>query len=422
MEDNQITPKATFAAREKELSEKWSGTTNVEVNAQQKSFDTLERRTQFDQNLCLTEADRERYSWYRSEWYRRPNEFDPGPAPLAVTIELVSSCNLSCSMCYTITEEFQDSVVGVQRMLPWSVVTSIIDECAKLNIPSILFSWRGESSIYKSRDEEGVLRDLGDVFKYARDAGILEITCLTHGQLLTEKLIQKIVDAEPSWISFSIDGLDKAYNKIRKPTKKNAASDNPFKNVIDNLKQLRAYRDQKAQTRPQIRTNSIFPPIADNPQAYHQFMKSIGVDWVTVNELLDFRGEHLPEDAILSDWACQYPWQRLTISANGTILPCTGAHNEEPEMQLGRYLGSPKKNIRLQNGQRHEIDLPELTLNEAWQSDKLNEIRHKHKNNLRATNPACRNCRHGAVKHGVQWVPEDWDMEKMEWTDREWRE
>ena len=149
MADTQITPKATFTAREKELSEKWSGTTNVEVNAQQKSFDTLERRTQFDQNLCLTEADKERHSWYRSEWYRRPNEFDPGPAPLAVTIELVSSCNLSCSMCYTITEEFQDSVVGVQRMLPWSVVTSIIDECAKLNVPSILFSWRGESSIYR---------------------------------------------------------------------------------------------------------------------------------------------------------------------------------------------------------------------------------------------------------------------------------
>ena len=86
-------------------------------------------------------------------------------------------------------------------------------------------------------------------------------------------------------------------------------------------------------------------------------------------------------------------------------------------MQLGRYLGSPKKNIRLQNGQRHEIDLPELTLNEAWQCDKLNEVRHKHKNNLRATNPACRNCRHGAVKHGVQWVPEDWDMEKK-WNGR----
>ena len=53
----------------------------------------------------------------RSEWYRRAKQFDYGKAPLAVTCELVSTCNLGCSMCYTITEEFQDSVVGATRML-----------------------------------------------------------------------------------------------------------------------------------------------------------------------------------------------------------------------------------------------------------------------------------------------------------------
>ena len=110
-------------------------------------------------------------------------------------------------------------------------------------------------------------------------------------------------------------------------------------------------------------------------------MQSIGVDWVTVNELLDHRGENLPEDAILKDWACQYPWQRLTISANGTILPCTGAHNEEVEMQLGRYIGSKPKSIRNADGKREFIELPEMSLSQAWKSDKLNLIRDKHKNN-----------------------------------------
>ena len=420
MDNNEVR----FNAREHSLDKKWSKSKNklVTVNNQQYSFDSLNRKDQFDKNLCRTPEELKYYNWYRSEWYRRPNEFDPGEAPLAVACELVSSCNLSCSMCYTITEEFQDSTVGSQRVLPWNIVKSIIDECSILRVPSILFSWRGESSIYKSRDEFGNKVDLGDVFAYARKKGILEVTCLTHGQLLSEELIKKIVKAQPSWISFSIDGLDKAYNKIRKPTKEGNLDGKPFENVIRNLKFMKKYRDELGQTRPQIRTNSIFPPISNDPHAYHDYMKSIGVDWITVNEILDFRGENLPDSEVLDDWACQYPWQRLTISANGTILPCTGAHNEEKEMQLGRYVGSKPKNVKKFDGKREIIELPEITLSEAWKCEKLDIIRNKLKNNLRKTNPACRNCRHGAVKHGVQWVPEDWDMDKMEWDGREWRE
>ena len=61
-------------------------------------------------NLTNSSLDKETYKLYRSEWYRRAKEFDPGPAPLAVVCELVSTCNLGCSMCYTITDEFKSKV------------------------------------------------------------------------------------------------------------------------------------------------------------------------------------------------------------------------------------------------------------------------------------------------------------------------
>ena len=57
----------------------------------------------------------------RRKWMR-------GDKPLAVICELVSSCNLHCEMCYTITPEFQDTVVGSQRMMPWEQVVKIVDE------------------------------------------------------------------------------------------------------------------------------------------------------------------------------------------------------------------------------------------------------------------------------------------------------
>ena len=104
-----------FGAREPSLSNEWETKNKlISVNTQQTSFDSKKRRDQFDKNLCITKEELEFYNWYRSEWYRRPNEFDPRYS-LAVACELVSSCNLSCSMCYTITEEFQDSIVGNQE-------------------------------------------------------------------------------------------------------------------------------------------------------------------------------------------------------------------------------------------------------------------------------------------------------------------
>ena len=49
--------------------------------------------------------------------------------------------------------------------------------------------------LYKSRFE-GKLYTFPDVLKYARKKGILEITCLTHGQAIDDKLAEEIVDAE----------------------------------------------------------------------------------------------------------------------------------------------------------------------------------------------------------------------------------
>ena len=59
-------------------------------------------------------------------------------------------------------------------MLPWKIVKSVIDECAKEKIPSISFSWRGESTLYRDHDENGKLITFPDVLKYARDKEIHE--------------------------------------------------------------------------------------------------------------------------------------------------------------------------------------------------------------------------------------------------------
>jgi MoaA/NifB/PqqE/SkfB family radical SAM enzyme len=394
---------------------------SITINQSQFSFGPPEIQKKFVESQ-FNHEELKRYKEYREKWFTSAKNLDISQGPLAVICELVSTCNLGCSMCYTITEDFQNSVVGATRMLPWKIVKNIIDECAEIGVYSILFSWRGESTLYRQRDENNNIIDFPYVLEYARNKGLLEVTCLTHGQTIEGEFARKIVKAQPNWLNFSIDGLAKEYNKIRTPPSKvNDRNFNAFKKVTENIKNIVKIRNELGLKRPQIRTNAIFPSIYKNPKDYADFMYSIGVDWVTINEMLDFRDGEVSDHEIEKNWICSYPFQRLTISANGTILPCTGAHNEEEGLVFGQYIGSPPKKI-MENGKLIVKNLKQMNLKEAWKCEKLNKVREAHRTYQRSKiNPGCRNCRHGLKHHGVDWVPDEWDIDKMSWEGHTWR-
>ena len=410
--------------RERDLKEKWDGVNDkVTVNESQFSFIRNEKNEEeFKRNQFKNEKEYKKYIHYREEWYRRAKEFDPGQAPLAVTIELVSTCNLGCSMCYTITEEFQNSVVGSTRMLPWPTVKKIIDECHEIGVFSLLFSWRGESSLYRYKNDDGTVIDFCDVLNYAVKKGILEVTSLTHGQNFSDNFCEKLVSAQPNWISFSIDGFGENYNKIRTPqNKKDDETYNAFEKVMNSIRKINKIKKKKNLLRPQIRTNSIFPAISKDLEKYINFMYNNGVNWCTINEILDFRTEDINENDLKENWACQYPFQRITVAANGVLLPCTGAHNEEADLHLGQYKGTPKKKIKI--GKEFIQTNPKFfNIKEVWNSEKLKYIRDVHKQGERAKlKNGCRNCRHGMKKHGATYVPKDWNSETMEWTGHDFK-
>jgi MoaA/NifB/PqqE/SkfB family radical SAM enzyme len=410
----------TFEIRDREgaLRSKYSGN-KLKADETTYHFSSEKKEQEFIRKQFTTEEEIKKYKEYRLEWHRRAGEMDAGKAPLAVICELTSLCNLKCEMCYTRTPAFQKSVIGKQRVIPWDTVVRLVDECAEIGVYSMLFSWRGEPAMYRSKGSDGKWHDFADALAYARQKGILEITSLCNGRLLTDSLIEKLVRAEPSWLSFSIDGLHDTYIKIRKQTSGENEQD-PFEIVTGNVKKIVKLRDSLGLTRPQIRTNTIFPAIQADFNAYRDYMEEIGVGLVTVNEMLDFRGDELPEDQIDDNWLCQYPFQRLVVSANGSIMPCPGSHNEEEDMIVGRYIGAAPKQVVV-DGKTKYIEYPEMTLREAWQSKRIQEIRQSHITNRRKEIRTCKYCRHGLKKRGVTWVPDEWDSEKMEWTDVAWR-
>jgi MoaA/NifB/PqqE/SkfB family radical SAM enzyme len=404
-----------FRDRDPNISREWGRKENgTEISRIQFGYDSMERQEKFFRSLCETEEEWEKYMRYRKEWHRRSYEFDSGDIPLSVSCELVGSCNLDCSMCYTRTKSFQESVIGGQQMLPWIIVKNIIDECAELGVPSMLFSWRGESSLYRSKDKDGNIKTFPDVLSYAKKRGILEITSLTNGHFVGKKMASEIIKAEPSWISFSVDGMEENYNKIRTPGNKVGTNYNAFQMVVNNIKNIVQERNRLGKKRPQIRSNTIFPAISDYHKEYQKFMADIGVDWITVNEMYDVRKDKMKEDDIKKSWRCQYPFQRLIISCNGIILPCTGAYEEPEELVLGRYIGSSPKEIR-KDGKTVIIDYEQMNINDAWRSKKINWLRKKQKELKRCDIETCKYCVNGAVKHDVKWIPDDWNLDNMDW-------
>ena len=406
--------------RDQNLKEKWEGY-NESVTPTENThfvFSDPEDEDKFYSLQYDTKEKMERYKKYRSEWWERSKKYIHGNAPLAIIVELVSTCNLACTMCFTITDKFQNAITGATRMMPWEQFKSIIDEADKLGVYSVLLSWRGESSLYRVKDKNNNIKTFVDALKYARTKNFLEISSLTHGQLIDENVAEGIVDAAPNWISFSIDGLESAYNKIRTPPdkKKNDKDYNAFKIVTNNIRKLVEIRDKNKKSLPRIRTNSIFPAISDDPIKYKNFMKSIGVDLVTTSEVADWRKHRLDDNEINMNWSCSYPFQRLTVSANSIILPCPSADQEEENLVFGRYLGSKNKILRDYEGKQIKKEIPENSIESAWHSEKWNKLRDAHKNKKRhLIEPGCRNCFHGVKKKGVQNIPSEWDIENMEW-------
>ena len=74
------------------------------------------------------------------------------------------------------------------------------------------------------------------------------------------------------------------------------------------------------------------------------------------------------------------------------------------------------KTVRDIKGNVVKQDLNEFSVYDVWHSKKLNEIRNLHKNKKRKEiEPGCRNCHHGAVHHGADYIPKEWDKEKQRW-------
>lgn len=82
------------------------------------------------------------YNVYRAK-YRYGQHLKLG-APVDVSLELASLCNMACSYCY---HADGDKVPFTKGIMPFEVAKKIIEDSGRCQVSSLKFNWKGESTI-----------------------------------------------------------------------------------------------------------------------------------------------------------------------------------------------------------------------------------------------------------------------------------
>jgi len=305
----------------------------MKINKQDKPATGFWRHLRFQWNRG--KGHRLRYLWNRVRWHYYPRFHKAGAYPDHVDLELSSSCNMVCPMCYTTTEAFKNLVPHVD--MKFDLFCKIVDELAEHGVFSIRLSYRGEPTLN---------RHFIDCIRYAKKKGIREVSSLTNGLRLTPEMFEEMVDLELDWLTISFDGTGETYEKIRKPAK--------FDAMVEKIATFAEIKRRKGSVKPVVRIQGVWPAVREDPVRFFDTFEPI-VDEVTVNSLEDFL--HLDKDIqYVENFTCPVVFQRLVIGSNGQALMCI---NDE----LGRNIIG---------------DANKQSIHEIWNGEPMRKVREVH--------------------------------------------
>lgn len=310
----------------------------VQLNKGHFSLDTEDRAKEFDRKMSYDWPDR--YREYRANWEKLPAEKRVNKYPLLVDVELASSCNLKCPMCYTTTDHFKEVVS--RKIMSWELYQKVVDEICE-DVPALRLSWRGESTLHP-RFIEAV--------RYAKEKGIGEVSFLTNGSKLELEYFIELAEAGADWITISFDGIGEEYNKIRAPLK--------YEETLAKLHAAMEYKAQKGLLKPLIKVQGVWPAIKKGPEEFYKTMKEVS-DLVAFNPLIDYLSSDDESQIVYEDnFSCPQLYQRLFVSSTGECMMCNsdeygeeivGNANETSIFEI--WHGEPLERIRALHGKHN---------------------------------------------------------------------
>lgn len=286
--------------------------------------------------------------------------------PVEILIKTTLNCNHFCPRCPHGTDVYPK---GQEYNISFETLKKVLDEGREKGLQSVVFTG-GEPTMHP------------EFVKFIEYTGSLEfpdVSVITNGSLLSQKLISNIIKAGVTRINVSFDS-------IKPETYKNVRGVDHYHKVLRNIDNLLEIRDKVNSATPLLSISfvlqennadeldefitiwdgkadggiKIYPykdlySILDDEFFSHQEKGKVSVKDIDTN-LLPKKLTH--EKKILEDYKiqCTIPWYRCHLAVNGDVQACTTlGFCDHPDMVMG--------------------NIHEQSFEDIWKSDRWNSLR-----------------------------------------------
>ena len=289
----------------------------------------------------LAQCFGDRFTEYRRLWSLPESTGESLDFPVHLDFEINDICNQKCLMCPrndANLSRIPGITVNSGQRLGFDVFCRIIDEATAKGTRSINLGAFAEPLIHQ---------DLIRMVKYAHEHGIIDSILITNGILLNPQISEDLIESGLTRLYVSLDAFKpETYRQIR---------GHGFEKAKENLLRfMRLRHAHKKGSLPWVRVS--FVEMAQNVAEKDDFINF----WRDKVDQVDIQQFSMPDfiidRAVLKNnkrHSCLDPWRRLAIRASGDILPCCAFRGEL--LKLGNICS--------------------MTLEEAWRSRKMQEIR-----------------------------------------------
>jgi radical SAM protein with 4Fe4S-binding SPASM domain len=303
---------------------------------------------------CPTGIDSHDWRLFRDN-YKKAGQFEYLVSPVQLDIELNGGCNMKCPFCLHGYGEKRPNT-----LMPMERYKELIDEAVALGVRGLKLNYINEPMLRK---------DLEQCIAYAKSAGILNVYMVTNGTLLNAKRRTSMLDSGITKVFISVDAAtSETYSKQRLSGKFNLV----VRNILDFIEE----RDNRGLKYPLVRVSFLRNALnIHEEEAFREFWQG-KVDILAfqkMNDLPDLDSGLTIKEQNVEPEGCTFPFKQLVVDYEGDILPCC---------KMGG------KKLALGN-------IDNMTLERAWNSDKMKALQLMHKENRWQENPVCTRCMTG---------------------------
>jgi len=281
-------------------------------------------------------------------------------------IELTNRCPMRCVMCPR-----TKSMTRPQGFMDFELYTKAIDELISVNP-----GFAGTQILWLHHFGESLLHPRFDLFIRYANSKEIRTGLSINPWMLTNPVSEKLIRSEPHTLYISLDGHDdESFMKIR-------GMENAYTVSHERLiRFLNLKKEMKSETTV-ILSMIDFHRNSQSIDARRKYWESMeGIDsflpktFITwdgscreINELTE-GGNRYHEPKKSPTVTCTFPFERMTVTWDGTVVPCCFDFNN-------KYVCG---------------DLNKQSLREIWTGERMVSLRREFREN-RVTNPLCSNC------------------------------